>query len=228
LASVIIFALVLNRITADRQQGRESRRVALQQHLIAGRKALLESDFATALQEFNLAQAMQASEAGHLSASEHQELRQLQRQAALLKDWAGEPLDFILARSAQLKNEEWQAVVGQYRGKAFIFDAELRLDAGRQYQAKINRAGRGPLLKLELQDLKLLGYLPLDEPKRVLFGARLVEIRREAEGTCVVRLVPDSGVLLTDVASAGLGQMIADPLLQQILQQQREWAANLP
>ena len=76
--------------------------------------------------------------------------------------------------------------------------------------------------------LKLLGNLPLDEPKRVLFGARLVNIRREAEGTCVVRFEPDSGVLLTDVASAGLGIMIPDPPLQQSLQQQRKWAVKLP
>src|SRR5262249_28325808 len=142
--------------------------------------------------------------------------------------WPGEPLDLILARSAQLKQQEWQAVVGQYRGKGFIFDAEIRrAGTARQYQAKVNRARRAPALRLELQDLTLLTFLPLDEPKHLLFGARLADVRREGDD-CVVRLEPDSGVLLTDVTAAALGNLMADGPLQTILKQQREWTAQIP
>jgi hypothetical protein len=129
-------------------------------------------------------------------------LKQLQRQAALLADWPGEPLDQLLGRTAKLNEEEWQAVVGKYVGKAIVFHAEVRRDASRQYHAKLFGA-KTLTLRLELQPLTLLNYLPLEAPEAILFGARLAEVRRTGPDTFAIRVQPASGVLLTDTPTIG-------------------------
>jgi len=127
-----------------------------------------------------------------------------------------------------LRFDEWQAVAERYRGKPFLFDLELRRDAARQYHViKYGGKESPPGLRLEVQNLRLLAYLPLEEPQRVLFGARVAELRRQGD-SCTVRLEPDSAVLLTDVTSFAIGGMIPETALQPILKPQRQWAAGLP
>lgn len=196
--------------------------------LAAGRKALLAGEFQRAAQVLNKLQTAVSANPQAATSGQRQELRQLHRQAPLLADWPGEPLEQILARTAPLKSDEWQAVAERYRGKAFLFDLELRRDAGRQYHVIKHGGKDGPAnMRLEMQNLTLLAYLPLEEPQRVLFGARVAELRRQG-ASCTVRLEPDSGVLLTDVTSAAIGGMIPETGLQPILKQQRQWAAGLP
>jgi hypothetical protein len=83
--------------------------------------------------------------------------------------------------------------------------------------------------RLELGDLTLLRRLPLDEPQRLVFGARLAGVGREAPGGWVVRLEADSGVLLTDPgAAAACCAAFADPVTRALLEQQTGWAADEP
>jgi hypothetical protein len=201
----------------------------LDKGLAEGRKALVAGEFQRALQELDKLHATVRAKSQPTTPGQREELRQLHRQAALLADWSGEPLEQVLTRTATLKFDEWQAVAERYRGKPFLFDLELRRDAGRQYHViKYGGKDSPPGLRLEVQNLRLLAYLPLEEPQRVLFGARVAELRRHGEVSCTVRLEPDSGVLLTDVTSFSIGGMIPEKELQPILRQQQQWAAGLP
>jgi hypothetical protein len=78
-------------------------------------------------------------------------------------------------------------------------------------------------------ELKLLERLPLDPPRRLVFGASLASVAREAGGVWVVRFEPDSAVLLTEegaVEASGLAPV--DPEMRAVLRQQAEWLRQLP
>jgi hypothetical protein len=70
----------------------------------------------------------------------------------------------------------------------------------------------------------MLKFLPLEEPKRLLFGARLGSVAREHNSVWVVRFEPGSGVLLTDpqiTAEILPGPM--DEEVHKLLERQRQW-----
>jgi hypothetical protein len=199
----------------------------MQERLAAGRTALAGGDFARAVQELDAAGTIAAAHPQQFSVADRRQLLQLQRQAAILANWMREPLDQALARAARLNDDEWLVVVERYRGKTVVFDLEIRRDPAGQYQVKPARPGT-TRLRVEVQELKLLRSLPLDAPQRVLFAARLAEVRRNGPESCTVQLDPTSGVLLTDVSSAAICGEIPEATLQTILRQQRGWAAELP
>jgi hypothetical protein len=106
-----------------------------------------------------------------------------------------------------------------------VFDAEVRRDATGEYQLDwYFDPPAGERVRLEIGDLTLLHNLPLSEPRRLLFGARLSSIAREQNGVWVVRFEPASGVLLTDprAIAAASNAPIDEPLLE-LLGQQRQW-----
>jgi hypothetical protein len=82
---------------------------------------------------------------------------------------------------------------------------------------------------LELGDLQLLERLPLTQAQRVVFGGRLAGVRREPGRGWVVRLEPDSGVLLTDLGA--LAACLPDPdgpPVQALRDRQVEWITLEP
>lgn len=196
----------------------------------AGRKALAEGKYQQAVKELEAARALRERHPQALSAAAGRQLNQLHRQAALLADLLTESLEEILRHAAGLEKGEWQEVFARrYQGKAFVFDAEVRRDAAGRYAMDYRlRAGDEPV-RLELGELKLLRALPLDEPRRLLFGARLASARREERGAWVVRLDPDSGVLLTDPSEAtACCANPPDADLREVLERQAAWIADLP
>jgi hypothetical protein len=81
--------------------------------------------------------------------------------------------------------------------------------------------------RVALEDLTLWRRVPLAPPRRLLFGARLRRLGREAGGVWVVRFQPDSGVLLTDPgAAAACCPAPLDPDLLEVLQRQQEYVAR--
>jgi hypothetical protein len=227
IAAGALWLLVAYLLPAGRTPGPAASPVRIDDRLARGKEALASANFAKAVEELDAAQAMVAGQPQLLSLAERRQLAQLRRQAGVLLDWPRESLEQILSRASRLNDEEWQAVVGRYQGKGVVFDVQIRRDASRQYHVTSTRAG--PVrLRLEVQGLKLLDHLPLEARQRVIFAARLVEVRRDGEGNCVVRLDPQSGVLLTDVPPALLGPVLTEPNVQPILALQREWAAELP
>lgn len=203
----------------------------LRQKTTEARQALAAGNFQLAVAALDAARTASDQLQGVLFAEELRQLRQLHRQAALLADLLDQPLGDILHQAvASADEQDWQAIFARrYRGRAVVFEAEVRRDAsGRYHLGYALAAGQQPAT-LEMSDLALLALLPLDAPVRLLFGGRLASIRRERFGEWVVRLEPDSGVLLTDTdAVVGLGLDPREPDLAAALQRQRGWLADLP
>jgi hypothetical protein len=195
-----------------------------EQHLAIGRKALQIGDFRLALEELTAAQALLLANPQSLAADDRKQLPQLHRQAALLTDWPKDSLEQVLTRLASLRDDEWQTVIGKYHGKVFVFDLEVRRDAARQYQVRFTRPPGRLMLRLDLQDLVLFQHLPVDNPQRIWFAARLAEVKREAADRCLIRFEPNDAVLLTDVNPLVLGAQVPDAHLAL----QRKWTTELP
>jgi hypothetical protein len=202
--------------------------------LAAGRTALDQGNFRTALDELDAVRSMQDRLA--MSLAQRRELSQLRRQAALLADLLAAPLEELLREADDLGPDEWQLVFrDRYRGKAVLFDALLRRTAaGNVELAYVLRAGTQPA-RLAIGDLELITRLGkdmhLDRPTRTILGGRLSRIGQEPSGTWVVHFEAKSGVLLTDRASL----LISCPSLrddardlERVLKRQSAWLANLP
>jgi hypothetical protein len=198
-------------------------------HKQAGEQALREGRMRRAVEEFDAAQHLVSQNPSSLPLAEARALRRLQRQAHLLADLLTEPLGEILLHAARSQEDEWQAQFQQrYKGpdkaNAVVFAMEVRRDGAGGYTHDWHlHAGDEPA-RLEIGDLTLLRDLPLEQPRLLLFGARLGKLAREQNGVWMVRFEPDSGVLLTDleVARACCPPAMYDEL-QALLDQQRLW-----
>jgi hypothetical protein len=229
-AVVVIFSRLIPALApapspAGDNQADDVRRLAS-----AGREALRREEFRGAAARFAEARRRHDERPDLLSAAEARDLARLERQAALVADLMSESLGEILQRAAGAREEERQAQFDlRYRGKAVIFDDVVARDgAGRFALAVYEVRAPGEPARVELSDLKLLGALPLAEPRRMLFGARLAGLAREelgGHGLWVIRLDPNSGVLLTDEDTAGACcPRPLDAGLREVLRRQGEWA----
>ncbi len=78
----------------------------------------------------------------------------------------------------------------------------------------------------DLDGLRLLDGLPLQQPQRLVFGFRLRAVRRLARDRWTVVPDSDSGVLLTDpVVLTGLS-VPADEELTEVLRRQAAWVTD--
>jgi hypothetical protein len=196
----------------------------------AGQEALARGNFRRAAEELDAARGLLEQHPGWTPAAQARRVTQLQRQAALLADLLSESLGEILQRAAGLQEEEWQAQFERrYQGRAVVFDAEVARDAAGRFQLDYHiRAGLEPA-RIDVGDLKLLAALPRERSPRLLFGARLAAMNREAGGTWVVRFQPDSAVLLTDLeAVTACCPPPIDDGLKDLVKRQNEWQAELP
>ena len=153
---------------------------------------------------------------------------QLQRQAAVLADLLAEPLEDVVRHASGVKEAEWDAEFRQrYQGRAVVFDVVVQRLAEGGYRHNYCLVSAQDDVRLELGDLALLHRLALDQPQRLVFGARLAGVKREAPGGWVVRLAADSGVFLTDPgAAAACCPGFAAPGTRALLEQQAAWAAD--
>jgi hypothetical protein len=122
----------------------------------------------------------------------------------LLAQLLDNPLEEILQQAMQVRNEEeWHAKFADHRGRSVFFDDVLRRDAsGRPVLGSYVLRAADVQARVALEELLLLRQLPLDPPRRWLFGARLASCRREEGGVWTIRFEPDSAVLVTDEAVA--------------------------
>jgi hypothetical protein len=202
----------------------------LERHRKAGYDALEEGKLRHAAEEFSAARQLALRHPDWLEPGQSRELNQIQGETNLLSDLLTESLSEILLRAARSPAEEWEAQFRRrYRGlaqpNAIVFDAEVRRDAAGQYHLDWHlEPPPGESARLEISDLTVLHALPLAEPRRLLFGARLSSIAREQNGVWVIRFEPASGVLLTDqqAVAAALNVPIDDSLVK-LLEQQRKW-----
>jgi hypothetical protein len=191
---------------------------------------LAEGSFRLALEDLAQARQQAGTSWQNLPRDQRRLWGQFQRQAALLADLSVEPLEDVLRHAASVKEAEWLAEFrARHQGRAVLFDLTVRRTPDGRFHH--NYALRLPddEATLELRDLNLLLRLRLDRPQRLLFGARLAGVRREARGTWVVRLEADSGVLLTDAGAAmACCSALDDAATRALLEQQAAWAADEP
>jgi hypothetical protein len=200
---------------------------SLEQAIAEGRKALEQGDFHFAVEQLDVARGIQVRHPQALTPSGLRRLLHLHRQAHLLVDWPGKSLEDLFSEYAAVRDEDrWRRHIKQdYGNKGFIIDAEVRRDGSGIYHVMTRPSvSPMPIVHLHLEGLEMLKHLPLTDARRLLFGARLAEARRE-NGTCEVFFETDSGVLLTDVTTANIGlPPIPEPEWSELLKRQREWA----
>ena len=201
--------------------------------IAAGRQALRDEEFRNAATRLHEAQQQAAARPGALSATEARELNRLERQVDLISDLLSESLDEILQRAAGTRGGAQAQFNLRYRGKAVIFDDVVTRDAAGRFELAVYEVrAPGEAARVELNDLKLLKSLPLTEPQRMLFGARLAGLGREergGHGLWVIHLDPDSAVLLTEEDAAGACcPRPLDADLRAVLERQAEWVKTLP
>jgi hypothetical protein len=201
----------------------------LERRVSAAEKALSEGRLRQAVEELAKARELALARPDALAHSELRALNQRHRETSLVADLLSESLGEILVRAARSHEDEWRAQFEKrYRGpgqaNGVVFDADVRRDAAGQYHLDWElKAGDEPA-RLEIGDLAFLRDLPLSEPRRLIFGARLGSIAREQNGVWVVRFDPISGVLLTDprtLTTCYPGPV--DEELLEILERQRAW-----
>lgn len=194
--------------------------------LAEGERQLHEGNIFLALKVLNAAREQTSRQANTLSREEHHRLEQLYRQTDLLTRLLDQPLEEIVRQARQHRSdEEWRAKFEHYRGRTVVFDDILRRDPqGRPLLGSyVVRVGDSDA-RVALEDLTLLRSLPLDPPRRWLFGARLADCRREAGGRWVFRFEPDSAVLFSDEIAAALCCPVPlDAELLAVLKRQDEW-----
>lgn len=218
----------------------------LESSLAAGRKAFAAGDLAAA--ESALATAGQAARGlGGQTPPERWAL-QLEREIALWTNLAPNPLEELLLNpqmSDRDRQQDWVAKFQEeYGGRTLIFDiwVEKRLAAvepadpgpadnpgepGVVVEAEMlpvvvaswNLSVGRTRVALDLANQPLLIDLPLNEPRRVICGARLVGIRPPtvADRPWLIELDPKSFALLTQVGPFRLqGWPADDPLAEQL------------
>jgi hypothetical protein len=192
----------------------------------AGRRELREGNVRLALKELKAALEQHNRNPNALNREELHQLNQLRRQSELLAHLLDNPLEEVLQHALQIRNEdEWRAKFEDYRGRGVVFEDVLRRDAAGRPVLGVYVLRAGDMeARIALEDLSLLRHLPLDPPRRWLFGARLASCQREAGGVWTVRFEPESAVLLTDEAAVSAcwpGPI--DDELRAVLRRQDEW-----
>ena len=205
--------------------------------MAAGRQALARGDFHLAERELQTALDEGRRRPEALSPADRRELLQLERQSDLLSRLLSRSLQEIVCEADPvLDDEEWKArFMRDYQGQSVLFDDAVRFDdaapvGGRRRPVLVNYrvVVDGKPVRLALEDLDVLQGLPLERPRRLLFGGRLSRVEREEGGRWMVGFIPDSGVLLTDrgAAEAVCPGPVGRDLLE-VLDRQREWLGRL-
>ncbi len=195
--------------------------------LLAGAEdQLRQGNVFVALRSLNSALEQRRRHGDALSRQEHHRLEQLWRQTDLLARLLDQPLEEIVHQAKQHRSDaEWLAKFEHYRGRTVVFDDVLRRD-------QLDRPVLGSYIvrvgdteaRIALEDLTLLRQLPLEPPRRWLFGARLADCRRETGGLWVFRFEPDSAVLFSDdIAAAVCCPAPLDEALLAVIKRQEEW-----
>ena len=196
---------------------------ALERQIHEGRTALNEGAFQVASRLLGEARARAERPDSPLAPERRRQLARWQRQAALLSELLAEPIADVVAHARQLPEREWHELFpARYLGRGVVFDCTVRRDAAGQVAADWEEVAAAEPVRVGFVGLKLLQRLPLAEPQRLLFGARLADVRRGDHGW-IVEFVPDSGVLLTEPGVFAGTPLPPDQGLIDVMKRQDGW-----
>ncbi len=211
---VLFFWLLSDR--SPREKDSDGERLPIAEVIETSRKLLRDGEFHEAARLLQ-----QARERGE----RHPELIPLQRQAQLLVNLLHLPLEDILQKGQQVRQpREWEAQLKDYLGRSIVFDDVVQRDpdgSHRLVNYEVRAAEEKAILKL---DLDLLRRLPLGQPRRIIFGAKLANVSRGAGGVWLIEFERDSGVLLTDEGAASILFLgVMDENVRDVLREQSKW-----
>ncbi|HEY8505643.1 MAG TPA: hypothetical protein VIL46_13745, partial [Gemmataceae bacterium] len=201
----------------------------LREHRAAAEEALRQGDYDRLARACAEALALDDRQPGLLSPGERRHLRQLGAQAAVLRDLLFESLPEVLRTAPGVPDAVWAAEFERrYRGKAVVFDALMHRDAAGEYHLDYALFTREGEVRVLWHEVELFRRLPLEEPRRLIFGARLASASRDATGRWQVRLQPGGTVLFTDPEMfTGTTLPPADDETRAVLRRQAEWLAEI-
>ena len=226
---VLAFGLIFH-FSKNRNSSSDVDPTSVSEHFAAGKKLLGQGQFHEAVRELEEAIAIHQKYPDHLSGGDRKRLVQTRREAYILLDLLSEPLeDVLLQAAAEYDDREWHAVFAdRYEGKSVIFFAGVRRDSSNDWLLEYDLFVRDQRARIDWENLQLLHHLPLDQSQRLLLGVRLASVEPEAGGTWIIRLQPDSGVLLTDADA--FASISSRPLegVDEVLKRQAAWVAEMP
>jgi hypothetical protein len=225
----ILFTILIRAFltdSSDTSSPKQPTPEVIEQRWSQGRRALATGDFAQATRELTDARTALDQHADLLPAARKRLLLNQQREAELLADWASKGGKQPELLFGNLNNDP--DLLRVYRQQVLVFDADLRRDPLGQYHIDYRRPKVAELVRLDLQNFKLIQKLPLMEPQRVIFAGRLAAARRAADGLWLVTLEPDSGVLLTDVEAANIAAGPPNEQRPETIQRQTKWVEDGP
>jgi hypothetical protein len=179
------------------------------------------------LSDGDFAKALDVLQEGMDRGERNRELLQLHRQAQLLAKLLDLPLQDIIQKGQNVRNADaWQKEFNdRYRGWSILFDDWVRRNPDGKHELVNYQIIVGEEKAVVKLDLDLLTTLPLGQPRRLLFGAKLASVaRRGAGGQWVIEFEKDSGVLITEEGAAiALGLAPLDAEIKDVLSEQKRW-----
>jgi hypothetical protein len=126
--------------------------------------------------------------------TEEPRFRQAYRELSIYADLISGPLE------SELKGlSTTQLSAPELHGRAIMLDTEVQPRAGGGWDVGYATIlGDGSVAPVHPDGLKLFEDLGISEKKRVIFGARIDDVVADIDGSPTLRLLPDSGVLMTE------------------------------
>ncbi|HEV3143601.1 MAG TPA: hypothetical protein VGZ47_06905 [Gemmataceae bacterium] len=194
-----------------------------ERHFQAGQSAINTGSFHQANRELAAALELAPRVPERWPASRRQEVVQLQRQAGIVADLLTEAPTEIIRNSLGMPEAEWQAIFARnYAHRSIILDDTIHKDAS-GFHLGFRMRVAGSAAHWDLNQLAVLKAVDLFQPRHIILGLRLAEIRREAKGSWLVIPEPDSGVLFTDPRFFVGLSVAVDGEIEQVLKAQQEW-----
>jgi hypothetical protein len=217
------------------RQGQPAEEANPRRLIESGKQALSRGAFQRADDDLRGALQLAQEKPAALSPLELREVRQLQQEANLLAGLLSQSLQEVLDQAMMIEvDDEWQSRFRKdFLDKTILFDTVALLDDRRRPEVKFKTIQSGEVeARLGLDQLDMLSHLSLgNQPRRVVFGARLAGFSREQGGRWVITFKPDSGILLTDPSALRACTPLLvdrDDDILTVLRRQKEWVEQNP
>jgi hypothetical protein len=226
---VLAFALTIH-LSKGRDSSSDNDPRSLSEHFDVGKKLFGQGQFHEAVRELDATLALHLKNPDSLSGADRKRLVQMHREAHLFIDLLSASLEDLLSQAAaEHDDREWRAVFAdRYQGKSVIFFGGIRRDSTNHWMLDYDIFLGDKPARIDWESLQLLRILPLNESQRLLLGVRLAAVEPETGGSWVVRIQPDSGVLLTDADALANIFLRSPEGIDEVLKRQAVWVAEMP
>jgi hypothetical protein len=159
------------------------------------------------------------------------EIEQLAKEVGQIADLLDRPLEEVVrARRSMSATEAEAYILETLKSPALILDATINPGAGSGssgYRVEAIMVSDEQPIRIDVSNLSVLAALAPSQPTRVMFAARIEAIEPPTQGfEWAVKLVPDSGVLLTSVRCLEKLGWPMDDATRAVLEAQSQWVLD--